>query len=319
MPPSRRSRTVRRAAAVALVLAAAVGCGDTGGLRSAGATPTAISPARLWPEMPPASSPAFDLGEVDTEVVEGVAVPGDDIRAVDPVAIVRAEITAHPDDYTGDRAPYRATGPRLADCAEGGSSEGGSAEGASAEDGSDEGPSAEDGSDEGPRAGDGSGERAGCPLLEPYYRDLTGDGRDDMTLGFRLFPGDLTAVRVYTVDRHRLVKVMAYDDAVSGVELAGRSVIIRSPSEVAGYEYRLQWTWDPQQRAMLLTHDEMLRTAHEKPVHPKPVPSEPTRSKPAPSNPEQSNPAAPELTPSGQPPASPLPPAFASSPSAGAP
>ena len=48
------------------------------------------------------------------------------------------------------------------------------------------------------------------------------------------------------------------------MELAGRSVIIRSPSEVAGYEYRLQWTWDPEQRAMLLTHDEMLRTGGKK-------------------------------------------------------
>ena len=57
---------------------------------------------------------------------------------------------------------------------------------------------------------------------------------------------------------------MAYEDAVSGVELAGRSVIIRAPSEVAGYEYRLQWTWDPQQQAMLLTHDEMLRTGGRK-------------------------------------------------------
>ncbi len=56
------------------------------------------------------------------------------------------------------------------------------------------------------------------------------------------------------------MRVMSYDDAVSAVELAGRTVIVRSPSEVAGYEYRLQWTWDPDQRAMLLTSDEMLRT-----------------------------------------------------------
>jgi hypothetical protein len=99
-----------------------------------------------------------------------------------------------------------------------------------------------------------------CPVLQPYYRDLTGDGREDLTLGFRQLPGNVTAVRVYTVEKHRLVRVMHWEDAVSGVELAGRSVIIRSPSEVAGYEYRLQWTWDPQQKSMLLTHDEMLRT-----------------------------------------------------------
>jgi hypothetical protein len=119
--------------------------------------------------------------------------------------------------------------------------------------------------------GKGGESRAGggestCPLLRPvYYRDLTGDGREDLTLGFRLPPTNQTAVRVYTVDKHRLVQVMATNDAVSGIELAGQSLIIRSPSDVAGYEYRLQWTWDPDQHALLLTHDEMLRTGTREP------------------------------------------------------
>ncbi|GAB2857860.1 lipoprotein [Streptomyces deserti] len=241
MPPSRssrrsrRTRAARRTAVVALLLAAVAGCGDAGGLRGAGATPTAVGPARLWPELTPASSPAFVIGEVDTEVVKGVGVPGDDVRRVDPVAIVRAEIAGTPGDYEGDKAPYRETARRMADC------------------------------------GRGAG-KGGCPVLTPYYRDLTGDGRDELTLGFRLLPGKTTAVRVYTADKHRLVKVMAWEDALSGVELAGRSVIIRSPSEVAGYEYRLTWTWDPEQRAMLLTHDEMLRT-RDRPASPHPSPS----------------------------------------------
>ncbi|MFE1024366.1 hypothetical protein ACFW5I_07360 [Streptomyces sp. NPDC058818] len=231
MLPSRRGHPARVPAALALLLATAAAgaltaCGDSGGLRSAGATPAAQSPARLWPDLTPASSPAYDIGEVDNEVVKGVAVPGGDIREADPVAAVRAEITAHPDDYEGDKAPYRETARRMADCGSGRS----------------------------------DGERGRCPVLRPYYRDLTGDGRPEMTLGFRLLPEKLTAVRVYTVEKDRLVRVMSYDDAVSAVELAGRTVIVRSPSEVAGYEYRLQWTWDPDQRAMLLTSDEMLRT-----------------------------------------------------------
>ncbi|MFC6843231.1 hypothetical protein [Streptomyces caelestis] len=223
---SRRRRpgeVARRVAVVALLLSAAVGCGDAGGLEGAGATPTAVGPARLWPEMTPASSPAFEIGEVNTEVVKGVKVPGDDIRRVDPVGIVRAEIAASPGEYDGDEAPYRDTNRRMADCGKG-------------------------------------PEQGRCPVLRPYYRDLTGDGRDDLTLGLRLLPGKTTAVRVYTVEQHRLVQVMAWEDALSGVELAGRSLVIRSPSEVAGYEYRLQWTWDRDQRAMLLTQDEMLRT-----------------------------------------------------------
>ncbi|MFI9768824.1 hypothetical protein ACIHJG_18415 [Streptomyces sp. NPDC052415] len=228
MPRSR----VRTTAAVAVLLATAAGCGDAGGLQGAGATPTAVSPARLWPELTPAASPAYEIGEVTTEVMKGVEVPGDDIRRVDPVAVVRAEIAAHPDDYAGAEAPYRETARRMADCGTGGAG-------------------------------------ARCPVLTPYYRDLSGDGREDLTLGFQLLPDRLTAVRVYTVQRHRLVRVMTYDDAVSAVELAGRSVIVRAPSEVAGYEYRLQWTWDAQANAMLLTHDEMLRTGGRKPS-PKP-------------------------------------------------
>jgi hypothetical protein len=216
-------RPVRTAATVALLLATLAACGDTGALLGAGATPTATSPARLWPNLSPASSPAYDFDEADTETVKGVTVPGNDIRKVDPIAVVRAEIAANPSDYDGSKAPYRGTVARIADCA--------------------------------------GGTYAGqCPVLKPYYRDLTGDGHDDLTLGFRLLPTKMTAVRVYTVEKHRLVQVMANDDAVSGVELAGRSVIIRSPSELAGYEYRVQWTWDADQKAMLLTHDEFLRT-----------------------------------------------------------
>ncbi|WP_030246251.1 MULTISPECIES: hypothetical protein [unclassified Streptomyces] len=227
-PGSRLDKAARRTAALALLLAAAAGCGDAGGLEGAGATPTAIGPARLWPELTPASSPAFEIGEVNTEVVKGVTVPrDDDIRGVDPVSVVRAEIATQPGDYDGGKAPYRDTARRMADCGK----------------------------------GPGHGR---CPVLRPYYRDLTGDGRDDLTLGFPLLPGKTTAVRVYTVEKHRLTRVMAWEDALSGVELAGRSLVIRSPSEVAGYEYRLQWTWDPDQRAMLLTHDEMLPTGPRK-------------------------------------------------------
>ncbi|MFI0999286.1 hypothetical protein ACIP10_23090 [Streptomyces galbus] len=240
------SRPVRTGLAVALLASAAAACGDAGGLRGAGATPTATSPARLWPQLTPASSPAWDIDEADTEVVKGVTVPGDDLRKVDPVAIVRAEIAAHPKDYKGPDAVYRDTTARMAACT-GASTAGKATDGTAAD------------------ASENTSAGGTCPVLQPYYRDLTGDGHPDLTLGFRLLPGDapdLTAVRVYTVDKHRLLRVMAWEDAVSAVELAGRSVIIRSPSDLADYEYRLQWTWDPEQKAMLLTHDEMLRTHH---------------------------------------------------------
>ncbi|MFC7915122.1 hypothetical protein [Streptomyces sp. NPDC057386] len=223
MPRSRRSRAALAVLAAAGLLTGVSACGDAGELRGAGATATANGPVRLWPTLPPASTPAFNIDEVKHEPVKGVTVPGDDIRRVDPVDVVRAEIAAHPEEYEGAKAEFRETAARMADCGTG-------------------------------------GERSRCPVLSPYYRDLTGDGRDELVLGFRLLPGSLTAIRVYTVEKHRLVLVMSWDDAVGAVELAGRSLILRSPSDVAGYDYRLQWTWDPDQKTMLLTHDEMLRT-----------------------------------------------------------
>ncbi|MET9901891.1 hypothetical protein [Streptomyces sp. NPDC006446] len=225
-------------AAVAAVLAASLaGCGDSGAPRGAGATPTAVGPTRLWPQLPPASTPAIDYGEADTETVKGVTAPGDDIHRVDPVTVVRAEVAAHPDDYSGPHAMYAQTVQQLKDCGERG-------------------------------ARDGK-----CPVLQAYYRDLTGDGKDDMVLGIR-FPAHQLAVRVYAFLRHRLVQVMGTSDSVVSVELAGRDVIIRSPSTLPGYEFRTVWSWDPHQNAMLAARDEILRVG---------PPTPPSRFTPAPS------------------------------------
>lgn len=109
--PSRRPGRALLGVAVAVVLtSAAAGCGDAGELQGAGPTPTAISPDKLWPDLTPASSPAFDIGEVDTEVVKGITVPGGDIRGVDPVAVVRREIAGHPGDYAKGPTPRRPGG-----------------------------------------------------------------------------------------------------------------------------------------------------------------------------------------------------------------
>ncbi|MGI5457987.1 hypothetical protein ACQEWB_33390 [Streptomyces sp. CA-249302] len=221
MPPRRPVHLLRTVTAVAVLAASAVACGDAGGLEGAGSTPTATSPAKLWPDLTPASSPAWNYDNGDSEAMQGITAPGDDIRKVDPVAVVKAEIAQHPDEYGGSKAQYRGTVRRMAYC--------------------------------GRKPAD-----ARCPLLKAYYRDITGDGHADLTLGFRLLPGNQTAVRVYTVEAGRVVQVMSNDDAVSGVELTGRSVIIHAPSDLADYEYRFQWTWDPEQHVMLLTHDEML-------------------------------------------------------------
>lgn len=239
--PSRLARAAGRptraalgAAVAAVLVATLAGCGDSGELRAAGATPTAVGPTRLWPEVPPASTPALDYGEADTETVKGITAPGDDIHRVDPVAVVRTEIAAHPDEYTGPHAMYAQTVDRLKDCGKKGA----------------------------------QGRK--CPILQAYYRDLTGDGKDDLVLGVR-FPKDQLAVRVYTFTHHKLVQVMGTSDSVVSVELAGRDVIIRSPSTLPGYEFRTVWAWDPHQNAMLATREEILRVGTTPPTTPAPT------------------------------------------------
>ncbi|MGW3354225.1 hypothetical protein ACWDFL_02225 [Streptomyces bungoensis] len=249
MPARRPARTALAAAAIALLSVTVAACGDQGGLRGAGATPTAVSPARLWPDLRPASSPAYPYDVATRETVKGVAVPGDDIRRVAPVAVAEAEFAAHPEDY-GSKGAYHATVERTKQCVPG-------------------------------------GDAARCPLLKAYYRDLTGDGRPDLTLGFRLYPTNQTAVRVYTVEHHRLVQVLADNDAIIGVELAGRALIERSPAGISGYEYRTTWTWDADQRAMVFSRDEFLRTGRGRHSHPAGTPSagsgSPSPASPAPS------------------------------------
>ncbi|WP_425505895.1 hypothetical protein [Streptomyces typhae] len=209
------------AAVLVLSVAALAGCGDPGDLRGAGTTPTAVGPTRLWPDLPPASSPVGDYGEADTEVVEGVRVPGGDLHKVDPLAVVRAEVAANPDVYSGPDALYKETVKALKDCGE--------------------------------RSGD-------CPVLKAYYRDFTGDGKDDLVIGIRM-PEEQLAVRVYAMEKGLLTQIMGTSDAVLGVELAGRALVVRAVSGIPGYEYRTAWSWDRHQRAMLPTRDEILRSS----------------------------------------------------------
>ncbi|CAL2072321.1 MULTISPECIES: hypothetical protein [Streptomyces] len=229
MPLRRPVRTAFAAAAVALLSATAAACGDAGQLQSAGPTQTADSPAKLWPDLRPASSPAYPYDVATRETVKGLTVPGGDIRKIDPVDIVEAELKAHPADY-GSKGAFHGTVDRVKQCRPG-------------------------------------GDRALCPLLKPYYRDLTGDGRPDLTLGFRLYPTNQTAVRVYTVEGRRLVQVLADNDAILGVELAGRALIERNPADISGYEYRTTWEWDPGQRAMVFSRDEYLHTGTGPRIH----------------------------------------------------
>ncbi|MFI5659741.1 hypothetical protein [Streptomyces sp. NPDC051684] len=226
------------AAAAAALLCACAGCGDQGGLRSAGPTPTAVGPERLWPTLPPASRAADDYGAGETAVVKGVEVPGGKLREVDPVTIVRARVAAAPDDYKDIAAD-------VADCP--------ASEGASKD------------------ASNGAAED--CPVLGGYYRDLTGDGDDDLLVAVRA-PHRQAYLQAYTYRGGKLTQIMDDKDAVLNVHLAGRSIVVRAAADLSGYEYRTSWSYDDHQKAMLPTRDEILRTGS---AHTPDVPS-PSRS-----------------------------------------
>ncbi|OKJ19725.1 hypothetical protein AMK21_15350 [Streptomyces sp. CB00316] len=235
-----------RVPAVAFAVAALAllsGCGAAGGLESAGEAPSAVGPARLWPDLPPASAAPYDYGEGETARIPGVTVPGGDVRRLDPVAVAQAGLKARTDRDSGlDELPD-ATVRQIRACR-----------------------TAPD----------------DCPVLTPYHFDLTGDGRDELVLGIRM-PGRQLAVRAYRADggdRGGLTRIMSTSDAVISVELAGRDLILRAPSAISGYEYRTAWSWDDRQQAMLATRDEILRAPERRENRTIPTPdgSGPSRS-----------------------------------------
>ncbi|MET9606244.1 hypothetical protein ABZZ17_14400 [Streptomyces sp. NPDC006512] len=216
-----------RALLVAPVLAAlalTAGCGDTGGLVSAGPTPTASGPVHLWPERRGADVPPADPGGAPPEYVPGLPrVPGQNVHTVDPVALVQAELRAHPNADVGPDGMYPETAAAILAC------------------------------------GTEGAEPGKCPVLAPYYRDLTGNGKDELVIGIE-FPDKMMSVRVYTADPDgRLNRIMATTQTVVAVELAGRDVVLRVPSGNPGYELITAWSWDEKQRSMLPTREQIVR------------------------------------------------------------
>lgn len=253
MRPHRAPAATRTAVFAVVVLALLSGCDTAGGLKSAGEAPSAVEPKHLWPDLPPASSAPYDYGEGETARIPGIRVTGGDVRRLDPVAVALAGLKAKTDRDSGlDELPD-ATIRQLEECR------------AAADD---------------------------CPVLPPYYRDLTGDGRDELVLGIRM-PDRQLAVRVYMPDGDRLTRIMSTYDAVISVELAGRDVIMRAPSVIPGYEYRTAWSWDDRQRSMLPTRDEILRTPEHRKA-PKPTPKHTPTSAPSgtPTGPATGTPSA---------------------------
>ncbi|MDI3404542.1 hypothetical protein [Streptomyces cavernicola] len=223
----RRPGLAGRARVVLLpVLGLLAGCSDAGGLESAGPTERAVGPARLWPQLPPAQAESPDAGEATVEVVEGVAVPDRDLHKVDPLAVVKAELAAQPRTDTGSEAIPADTAAAVERC---------------------------------PASKKPDQAVPGCPVLQAYYRDLTGSGKDELIVGIRYSQGAL-GIRVYSLDAGRLIRIMSTAEEVTRVELAGRDVIVHEPAQSPDYEFRYAWSWDARQHAMLPARIEIVRT-----------------------------------------------------------
>ncbi|MFF3211785.1 hypothetical protein ACFYYB_14130 [Streptomyces sp. NPDC002886] len=220
--PRRRGRRAALLAVLLLPLAGA--CGDTGELAGAGATPTASGPVHLWPGRAGAVVPPADPGGAPPEYVPGIApVRDQNVHGIDPATLVQAELRAHPNVQTGPDGMPPETIAAIEAC-----------------------------------GADGSDPKK-CPVLTPYYRDLTGNGKDELIVGIE-YPEQQMSVRVYTADTEgRLNRIMATTDTVISVELAGRDVILRVPSGNAGYEVNTTWSWDETQRSMLPTWEQIVR------------------------------------------------------------
>ncbi|MEV0278109.1 hypothetical protein AB0I22_17245 [Streptomyces sp. NPDC050610] len=227
MPPLltaflRRPAAVAAAVATAAGLATVTGCGTGGEPVSAGTTAPAAAPSPLWPSRSPAAVPtAEDQGKVPSTVVPGFRrVPSENIREVDPLAVIKAELAAHPGEVTGADGMDAATARKLADCAPG---------------------------------------KPGCPLLAPVHRDITGNGKDDLILGFEMEDG-LLGLRCYTFVHGVLTRIMATAVHPTSVEVAGRDLIVWEPSTTPNYAIRSVYSWDSHRHYMELQSDEIRRT-----------------------------------------------------------
>ncbi|MEF2527388.1 MULTISPECIES: hypothetical protein [Streptomyces] len=222
MRPLPRHRGGRRGAAAVLLLAAApaaaAGCADVEGLRDDGDLGTVHAPQTLWEDIhPDPPDPGGQPGAA--AVVPGLPkAAGLDIRSVDALDIVRADITAaaRQDGGTGRLVDPRAV-QRLALCTQ-----------------------AVDG---GPF----------CPVRPPVLHDVTGDGRDELITALDV-DGRVSELRVYTVrDDGSITRILSRRGVLEGVEVAAEHLAVREPTSDPEKVSVSDYVWDPDAGVMNLS------------------------------------------------------------------
>ncbi|MFE3884831.1 hypothetical protein ACFXPQ_18300 [Streptomyces lydicus] len=187
-------------------------CTESGEPLSAGPTSAASAPVRLWPERKPAPQPERGRGENLPAAVPGVPpVPSGDIRKADLFTVVKAQ-TAAGSALGGGPQFDPATTRKIHACA---------------------------------------AEPAHCPVRKPRYRDLTGDGRDDLIVGIEA-PDHSLALWVFTLDHGQVTRIMDAGATPLSVEIANGDLVLREPTGKPGYDTRTVYAWDPRTRTMAL-------------------------------------------------------------------
>ncbi|MFF7726769.1 hypothetical protein [Streptomyces sp. NPDC008001] len=239
---ARRGRPPRALVALA-VLAAAVtgvaGCASAGEPVGAGRTAPASAPSRLWPQAAPAPSPSGPQhdGETATKVPGVPPVPSGDIRKVDAYALVKAEVAANRKSVTGADALDDTTAAKVASSCS-------------------------------------AARRTNCPMREPVYSDLTGDGHDDLIVGIEM-EDHFLSLRAYTLVNGEPTRVLSTVAQPSSIEVAGRDLIVWEPWTTPHYALRSVYTWNAQSHYMDFRRYEIRRaeapassgTQHEREGH----------------------------------------------------
>ncbi|MEJ8646772.1 hypothetical protein WKI65_01480 [Streptomyces sp. MS1.AVA.3] len=197
------------ALAMASALLAATGCTGVGEPKSAGRTPTASAPQQLWaPKTPPPP-----LAEPNSKVTDGVPSPVRGVPRVPSGDIHQVSALAIAKArLTTMTSPLdeEGTDKKIKDCTTAG--------------------------------------QTPCPVQKPQYRDMNGDGKDELLLGIasgRYF----LFLWGFTVEDGRVTLILDQAQRPLSVELSGRDVIVREPAD-KGYDIRRVYSWDPREQAM---------------------------------------------------------------------